>query len=83
MLRLQMHLCFQQTMCPNSRCLFFVRPLGTKEKVILNYPGLGKDFQRLIPKAKLTKAKNNRLKHIETQNLFPAKYTILKIKWQN
>lgn len=70
-------------MCLNSMCLFFVRSLGTQEKVILNYPGLGKDFQSLIPKAKLTKAKNNRLKHIETQNLFPAKYTILKIKWQN
>ena len=72
MLRLQMHLCFQQTMCPNSRCLFFVRPLGTKEKVILNYPGLGKDFQSLISKAKLTKAKNNRLKHRNSKP-FPSK----------
>lgn len=57
---------FLTEMSLNSRCLFFVRPLGTQGKVILNYPGLGKDFQSLIPKTKLTKAKNNRLKHTET-----------------
>lgn len=73
---------FNRACALSQEGLFVVRPPGTQEVVILNYLGLAKDFESLIPKAKITKAKNDRLSHPETQNLSTAKNSILKSKWQ-
>lgn len=64
--------------CPLIEECFFVRPIDTPETAILSYFGPKKDFQSLVSKAKITKAKNVKLNHTETQQLSVAKNYIPK-----